>query len=376
VLETVTFTLDDMTLLATPATGGVAVVDATAREALDALRRGEDERRIAAMLARSHGLSDDAAAAELAELHRSWSQLSAPRRGTPEAPVGARREAAEGAGKPALDAWCRIGSTPVRLRVHPPRLARLIAAVTAPCQMSRPGDGTAEAWPTLEVLRARSRYRLFLDGARLLTTDDPMIARSETLRRLVLASYPERSWLAVLHGAAVAGPAGAALLCGTSGAGKSTLTGFLLASGLAFVTDDYAPLEAGSWRLWPVPLGLSVKEGSWPLLAASFPELATTPVVRTRQRRQRYLWPPKLASAPAPVSCLVFPLYQPGASVDLVALRPGEALALCARSGGWFESSPERLEELTRWLARTPAYALSYGDTEGAVAVVRDLVGA
>jgi hypothetical protein len=203
-----------------------------------------------------------------------------------------------------------------------------------------------------------------------------MVARSETLRQLVLASHPGREWLAVLHGAGVAGPSGAALLCGTSGAGKSTLTGFLLAAGLELVTDDYAPLEAGSWKLWPVPFGLSVKEGSWPLLVPHFPDLIDAPVVSTRERRQRYLHPPRLAAAPQPVRCLVFPLYRPGAAVDLLKLRPGEALELCARSGGWFESSPERLKELTRWFARTPAYALSYGDTNGAIAAVRRLLAA
>ena len=57
-------------------------------------------------------------------------------------------------------------------------------------------------------------------------------------------------------------------------------------------------------------------------------------------------------------------------------MRPGEALELCARSGGWYESSRERLEEFTGWLARTPAYALSYGDTAGAVAAVRRLLAA
>ena len=52
--------------------------------------------------------------------------------------------------------------------------------------------------------------------------------------------------------------------------------------------------------------------------------------------------------------CLVFPLYQPGAPLELTALRPGEALALCARSGGWYESSRERLAELVDWLGALP----------------------
>jgi hypothetical protein len=220
----------------------------------------------------------------------------------------------------------------------------MLAAVTAPSR----AHGAPVDRPTLEAHRRGRHYVLLQDGARVLTTHDLMVARSETLRRLVLTGHLGREWLAVLHGAAVAGPSGAALLCGASGAGKSTLTGFLLAAGLDLVTDDYAPLEAGSWQLWPVPFGLSVKEGSWPLMVPHFPELIDAPVVSTRERRQRYLHPPRLAATPQPVRCLVSPLYRPGAAVDLLKLRPGEAPELCARSGGWFESSPERLKELTR----------------------------
>ena len=57
---------------------------------------------------------------------------------------------------------------------------------------------------------------------------------------------------------------------------------------------------------------------------------------------------------PQTVRCLVFPLYRAGAGVELIPLQPGEALELCARSGGWYESSRERLGEFTRWLAGCP----------------------
>lgn len=83
-----------------------------------------------------------------------------------------------------------------------------------------------------------------------------------------------------------------------------------------------------------------------------------------------------MASTPQHVRCLVFPLYRAGTSLELLKLRAGEALELCARSGGWYESSSERLEELTRWLERTPAYALSYGDAAKAVTAVRRLLDA
>ena len=63
-------------------------------------------------------------------------------------------------------------------------------------------------------------------------------------------------------------------------------------------------------------------------------------------------------------------------SVSQRLLRPGEALALCAHSGGWYESTPARLAELVGWLGARPAYALAYDDTAAAVAAVRGLLAA
>ena len=369
-LQVETFPLDDAALVLAPASGAVAVVDAATRTMLEELRAGRDASEIAAARAAMAGITAAEALVQVGALAGFWRRLSARRRASPAPP----RPAAAGA-PPALDVVIRLGQRPVRLRVWPPRLAGVLAAVTAP---GREAGGVPDcAGPAvLDVRRVGRSYELVLDGAPVLRTGDWMIARSEVLRRLILAGHPGRQWLAVLHAAGVSGPHGAALLCGFSGAGKSTLTGYLLASGLELVTDDYAPIEAGSGLLWPVPFGLSVKEGSWPLLAPHFPDLARAPVVRTRRRRQRYLTPPRATATSQPVRCLVFPLYGPGAGLELTPLRPGEALALCAHSGGWYESSPARLAELVGWLGGKPAYALSYGDTAAAVAAVRGLLAA
>jgi hypothetical protein len=369
VLRIETFPLDDAAFVLAPASGIVAVVDAGTRDVLEDLRAGRGTAEVAAAWAGATGLAAAEALGQVEALRNFWGRLSGRRR-QPAMP----RPLGPAGTEPRLDAAIRLGPPPVRLRVWPPRLARVLAAVTAPC--CGPVDGLATGSAILEVRRAGRTYQLVLDGAPVLRTDDWMIARSEVLRRLILAGNPDRQWLAVLHAAAVSGPAGAALLCGFSGAGKSTLTGYLLASGLALVTDDYAPIEASTGLVWPVPFGLSVKEGSWPLLMPHFPALAQAPVVRTKQRRQRYVAPPRAAAAPQPVRCLIFPLYQPGAGLELTALRPGEALELCARSGGWYENSPQRLSELVGWLGSKPAYALSYGDTAAAIAAVRGLLAA
>lgn len=363
-----TFPLGDMAMVRAPASGAVAVVGARARAILDGLRAGRTEDEIARAEAGATGCSHAVALGEVAALRAAWAALSRPAPAPPPLP-----RPASAAKPPALDVVAGAGPTPVRLRVWPVGLAAMLRAVTLPSHLAAPGHGGH--MPTIEVHRRGRTYVVELDGERVLATDQVMIARSETLRRLVLAAHPERHWLAVLHGAGVAGPRGAALLCGASGSGKSTLTGLLLAGGLELVTDDYAPIEAGTGLLWPVAFGLSVKAGSWPLLAPHFPRLATAPLVRTRARSQRYLADLPRSARPQPVCCLVFPLYQPGAGFELTRLTPGETLELSARSGGWYESSPERLAEFVAWIGAIPAYAMSYGDAEPALAAVRKLLG-
>jgi hypothetical protein len=360
------FPLGDLALIRIPASGGVAVVDRRVHEIIEALSAGQSAADLAMRHAGAAGGLDEAARQVLA-IREAWLGLTRPAASPAPIPLPAA------ATDPVLDIICDAGELPVGLRIWPTSLARVLAAVTEPC--GRPadrGDATAE----IAVRWERGRYWLSVDGSVCLRTRDPMLARSEVLRRLVLASHPDRDWLAILHAAGVAGPDGAALLCGSSGAGKSTLTGMLVASGLAPVTDDYAPIEAGTRALWPVPFGLSAKEGSWPLLAPHFPALATAHVIRTRQRRQRYVAPPRWAAGPVPVRCLLFPLYAAGEPLSLIRLEPGEALAILARTGGWYENSSDRLAELTGWLGTLPAYALSYGDGLAAVDAVRRLLAA
>ena len=309
---------------------------------------------------------------EVVALRRAWVGLATARRPTRPPALPARS-----ARRPSLDTVCRVGVRAGAAADLAAEARALLAAVTAHCRYEDAGVHGSDGISTLEAWRVGGRYLLFQDHRHLLTTDNLMLARSELLRWLVLASHPERAWLAILHGSAVAGPNGAALLCGTSGAGKSTLTGFLLASGLDLVTDDYAPLEAGSQRLWPVPFGLSVKEGSWPLLR--------TPLCRPRDDagRSHPAAPPALCP-PAPDGDRAAAGAMPRLPAlpargrrraDRTATGRG-AGALCTqrrlvrelRASGWPSSRAGS--------RRKPAYALSYGDTAGAVAAVRRLLAA
>ena len=117
------FPLDDVALVLAPASGAVAVVDARARAIVAGLSEGRGDDELACQRTGSDAL---AATAQVAALRHAWTALAQPSHRRRCITESAPRPA-----PPALDVLCRAASTPVRLQVWPPRLARLLRAVTA-----------------------------------------------------------------------------------------------------------------------------------------------------------------------------------------------------------------------------------------------------
>ena len=185
--------------------------------------------------------------------------------------------------------------------------------------------------------------------------------------------------LPILHGAAIATPEGAWLLCGASGSGKSTLVAALVAAGYPLIADDILPLAQEPRGVWPVPLALSVKEGSWPVLAARFPELAHARTFTAGERQVRYLWPRPGTAVPSdrpiPVAGILFPHYEPGTAVAVELLRPLQTLALLAQSGSRLNVEPAKVEPLVAWLGNLPAFDVALDALDEAVSRLSQLIG-
>ncbi len=356
--------LGDNAVFAAPESGRVAVLNPAARFACEALATDRPLADIAADYARRFRTSPARAEQELRELHRDFRRLLRP----PRRPPPDTSAVVEGTVE--LDGVYAAGPRPVRLTVAgSPRLARLLRFLLRPAAVRGP------ARPRLTVVK-RGRHYDIRHGGRLLTrTDDLLLARSETLRHLLLLAHGRRRWLAFLHAAAIAGERGAWVIAGASGSGKSTLAAALLGRGFSLVTDDYAPVEAGSGLLHRVPFAVGIKDASIDLLRDRLPDLLDVPPVRFRGRVVRYLPPPMPDRDRLPVAGLLFPLHDPASEPSLTPLAPEEAFALCAGGGGWFEGSPRRLAELVEWFRRRPAWAVTYPDTPSALDLLRPLLG-
>jgi len=357
--------LGDGAVLALPDSGRVAVLNPAARFACEALVGGRPFSEVVGAYARRFGIPISRAERDLRDLRRGLRSLA-------REPSPAQAEPAG----PAADAPADLrddyapGPRPVRLTIHgSPRLARLLRHLLEPARSA----GSARV--RLTVTRHRRYYDIRRDGTLLTRTDDLLLARSETLRHLLLSSHGRRRWLAFLHGAAVAGNGSAWLIAGSSGSGKSTLAASLLRGGFSLVTDDYAPLEAGSGLLYRVPFAMGVKDASIALLRDLLPALEKRgPRVRFRNREVRYVAPPMAAADRLPVAGLLFPLHDPRSRPSLAPLAPEQAFTLCAQGGGWFEGSPRRLAELVSWFRRKPAWLVTYPDSRSALDLLLPLL--
>lgn len=173
----------------------------------------------------------------------------------------------------------------------------------------------------------------------------------------------------------------AVLLPGSAGQGKTTLTAALVRDGAEYFSDEIALLEAATLHVRPLPLAMTIKQGSLEALRPFYAQLDTLPEHRREDRqRVRYLPPPPRerrsdGQLSHPVAWVVFPRFVPEASSTLTPLKRtiglrrllDEALVL-----------PElldarKVERLVRWVRQLQFYELQLSSLEAAVEAIRSL---
>ena len=328
------------------------------------LERGIAPVAVAADLADRFGHTRAEAAHTASALLRDWLArgwlVEAPAR-----PAGGRRFAASHRYRLLGTTFrVRFGTRSQRARVH---------AALAHLEV----DGNTPFDVALDLVADTAGHRILEDGRTI-----EGCGALEGLTPLVKASVwrlavNRRRYFMEIHAAALLHRGRCVLLPAAPGSGKSTLAAALAASGFRYLSDEAALLEEPTLAVRPVPLALTVKPGSVPLLEPWYPGLGALPAhEREDGKSVRYLEPPGPArlrdpDRSFPVSTLVFPRV--ALRTELRAISRPEALrrllAQCL-------VLPERLDalrvqRLVGWLRGLRCFELATGPLPEAVAAVR-----
>lgn len=146
-----------------------------------------------------------------------------------------------------------------------------------------------------------------------------------------------------VHAGAVTYGGKGILLPGVPGAGKSTLVRYLLERGAQYYSDEYAVLD-GSGKLYPFPCRLRLGASSESKLPYAHEELGAV-----------------AGHGAAPVDCVAFPTYEPGATHGVEALpRSSAALYLLAHTPQARTRPRESMTAVSMAASRAQCYRVRY----------------
>jgi hypothetical protein len=263
----------------------------------------------------------------------------------------------------------RLCGRPIRLRYEVPGLEQVIHP-----PLAHAAHPSGHAIDSIDVVQDGAGYLVVCNGSDIERAANEEEALGQVFGRILELSHPDAAWLAMMHAAAVGNERAAVVMLGDTGSGKSTLAAALVHAGLRYFSDDVVPLDE-ALHIRPMPFGISVKEGSWPVLAALYPELETLPIHHGRRRRYLPIAECRTgARAGLPVKSLVFPAYRPNQPTILRPLTPLEVLERLTRARSWMALDGRRFGATLQWLEQTPGFELSHASLEEGVVVVQELL--
>jgi len=295
----------------------------------------------------------------------------------------------------ALEQWLSVGwlapgslanrlseppQTTIRLSILEIGFGVFIHASTPPegvLELLAPLQGEGPEDHRLDIVGWDGRYLLLVDRrCRGLFSHDEIAPAIKAVLTERLTSTLADGFFA--HGALMQASKRRLFLSGLPGAGKSTLAMALVGAGLQCLSDDIVHVDADG-RMAGAPFALTLKSGSWPLLAAMAFELETLPVHRRADGQQvRYAHAAVSGALSRPLDYFIALTRREEGPSELKPLSGLEAMRMLL-AGALAASrriSAAEVRALAQTFAKAQCSVLQYSSLSDAVEEVRRLLHA
>jgi plasmid stabilization system protein ParE len=218
------------------------------------------------------------------------------------------------------------------------------------------------------------RYRLLHADEQLAASDGLGEVLEQLLWHVNAETFRTTGSFLLIHAGAVTTPAGDGLLLpGASGAGKSTLVAALVESGYGYLSDEVAPIDPVTGRVYPYPKALTLKRrASNPL--AHLTSSNEPPLIRGQWHVSSEDIRPGALAGPAEVRYVILPRYEEGSEIEVLSITAAEAVSHLARSTLNLPVYGARALPLLARLCRgTRGYLLTSGRLDQAVRTIDEL---
>ena len=190
----------------------------------------------------------------------------------------------------------------------------------------------------------------------------------------VLYHKTDSDWLMTLHASAITNGHKTILFSAAPGSGKTTFAALLQAHGYRILSDDFVPLQQGSFNAYPLPLAMSVKPGSLDLLTELYPELKNSQLTRANTNKIVKYLPidAETTQMVFPVNEIVFIKYDSAEDFLLERVEPIDALNTIIDEA-WIPPTPENVEKFMERVAKTSFYKLTYSNNKKAINAITQM---
>jgi len=196
----------------------------------------------------------------------------------------------------------------------------------------------------------------------------------EILPRLMdnirIAYYHSTDYLVSLHAGALYFKNTPLILPAVSGSGKSTLSTYLMEQDFDFLTDEVAVIDKKGY-MRPIPMAITLKEGSWKALEEHGISLSNLSIHRRFDGQNiRFLSPKNIATENLDVAgaYLIFPRYEAGETTQIKKISTLETLSHITASGYEVMDSFDKTT-IAQWIKIVEGFkkfTLIYSDMEDA----------